>query len=85
VAFFPQASASSRLAATQLRSGEHAMTNPSVTLVNPNKIHPPITPYALDILTTGLERAGFDVSVLDLTNNGAEVMARGGRTALPRP
>lgn len=38
-----------------------------VTLVNPNKIHPPITPYALDILTTSLEEAGFEVEVLDLT------------------
>ncbi|WP_246221572.1 tryptophan 2-C-methyltransferase [Phytoactinopolyspora mesophila] len=38
-----------------------------VTLVNPNLVHPPITPYALDILTTSLEAAGFDVEVLDLT------------------
>lgn len=38
-----------------------------VTLVNPNLVHPPITPYALDILTTSLENAGFDVEVLDLT------------------
>jgi tryptophan 2-C-methyltransferase len=43
-----------------------------VTLVNPNKIHPPITPYALDILTTSLESAGFDVEVLDLTFHRAE-------------
>jgi len=38
-----------------------------VTLVNPNKIHPGITPYALDILTTSLEENGFDVEVVDLT------------------
>jgi tryptophan 2-C-methyltransferase len=38
-----------------------------VTLVNPNLVHPPITPYALDILTTSLEAAGFEVEVLDLT------------------
>jgi tryptophan 2-C-methyltransferase len=38
-----------------------------VTLVNPNLVHPPITPYALDILTTSLESAGFDVEVVDLT------------------
>ncbi|MEW2625913.1 tryptophan 2-C-methyltransferase [Streptomyces sp. NPDC048106] len=43
------------------------MTKPLVTLVNPNKIHPAITPYALDILTTSLEQAGFTVEVLDLT------------------
>ncbi|KAA9164924.1 tryptophan 2-C-methyltransferase [Amycolatopsis acidicola] len=38
-----------------------------ITLVNPNLVHPPITPYALDILTTSLESAGFDVEVVDLT------------------
>ena len=38
-----------------------------VTLVNPNKIRPPIAPYALDVLTTSLEDAGFDVEVVDLT------------------
>ncbi|GAB3585134.1 hypothetical protein GCM10027445_62190 [Amycolatopsis endophytica] len=38
-----------------------------VTLVNPNLVHPPITPYALDILTTSLEADGFDVDVVDLT------------------
>lgn len=38
-----------------------------VTLVNPNLVHPPITPYALDILTTSLEESGVDVDVLDLT------------------
>ena len=38
-----------------------------VTLVNPNFVWPPVTPYALDILTTHLEAAGFDVDVLDLT------------------
>ncbi|ROP35516.1 tryptophan 2-C-methyltransferase [Saccharothrix texasensis] len=37
-----------------------------VTLVNPNKIRPTITPYALDILTTSLEESGFDVEVVDL-------------------
>ncbi|SHF01884.1 tryptophan 2-C-methyltransferase [Streptoalloteichus hindustanus] len=38
-----------------------------VTLVNPNKVHPPIAPYALDILSTSLEADGFSVEVLDLT------------------
>ncbi|MCP2258517.1 tryptophan 2-C-methyltransferase [Streptoalloteichus tenebrarius] len=38
-----------------------------VTLVNPNKVHPPIAPYALDILATSLEADGFAVEVLDLT------------------
>ena len=38
-----------------------------VTLVNPNFVHPPITPYALDILATALEREGFEVEVVDLT------------------
>lgn len=38
-----------------------------ITLVNPNLVHPPITPYALDILTTSLELADFDVEVVDLT------------------
>lgn len=38
-----------------------------ITLVNPNLVHPPITPYALDILTTSLEFDGFDVEVVDLT------------------
>jgi len=37
-----------------------------VTLVNPNKIFPAITPYALDILTTSLEESGFNVEVVDL-------------------
>ncbi len=38
-----------------------------VTLVNPNFVWPPVTPYALDILCTHLEAAGFEVDVLDLT------------------
>lgn len=38
-----------------------------VTLINPNKIQPGITPYALDILTTSLEQRGFTVEVVDLT------------------
>ncbi|MEV6581000.1 tryptophan 2-C-methyltransferase [Streptomyces sp. NPDC051582] len=38
-----------------------------VLLVNPNKVHPPIAPYALDVLTTSLEAADFDVEVVDLT------------------
>ncbi|GAT69278.1 tryptophan 2-C-methyltransferase [Planomonospora sp. ID91781] len=38
-----------------------------VVLVNPNQIHPPIAPYALDVLTTALEAAGFEAHVLDLT------------------
>jgi hypothetical protein len=41
--------------------------NRLVTLINPNKIHPAITPYALDILTTSLEAAGLVVDVVDLT------------------
>ncbi|GHE91454.1 hypothetical protein GCM10017786_24930 [Amycolatopsis deserti] len=43
------------------------MSKGLVTLVNPNLVHPPITPYALDILATSLEDAEFDVDVLDLT------------------
>lgn len=43
------------------------MSRGLVTLVNPNKVHPPIAPYALDVLTTSLERAGFEVEVVDLT------------------
>lgn len=43
------------------------MSSRLVALVNPNLVHPPITPYALDILGTSLEAAGFDVEVLDLT------------------
>jgi tryptophan 2-C-methyltransferase len=43
------------------------MSRGLVTLVNPNKVHPPIAPYALDVLATSLESAGFDVEVLDLT------------------
>lgn len=38
-----------------------------VTLVNPNKVQPGITPYALDILATSLEQDDFDVEVVDLT------------------
>ncbi|ASR37367.1 tryptophan 2-C-methyltransferase [Prauserella marina] len=38
-----------------------------VTLINPNLVHPPVTPYALDILTTSLEADDFDVDVVDLT------------------
>ncbi|WNV85222.1 tryptophan 2-C-methyltransferase [Umezawaea sp. Da 62-37] len=43
------------------------MSRGLVTLVNPNKVHPPIAPYALDVLTTSLERNGFEVEVVDLT------------------
>ena len=43
------------------------MSGELVTLVNPNKLQPAITPYALDILTTSLEDDGFEVDVLDLT------------------
>lgn len=42
-------------------------SNGLVTLVNPNFVWPPVTPYALDILCTHLEAAGFEVDVLDLT------------------
>jgi tryptophan 2-C-methyltransferase len=38
-----------------------------VTLVNPNFVKPGVAPYALDILCSHLEVAGFDVEVLDLT------------------
>lgn len=38
-----------------------------ITLINPNKVQPAITPYALDILTTSLEQDGFAVEVVDLT------------------
>lgn len=38
-----------------------------ITLINPNFVHPPIAPYALDVLTTSLEADGFDVHVVDLT------------------
>lgn len=38
-----------------------------VTLVNPNFVRPGVTPYAVDILATHLEIAGFEVDVLDLT------------------
>uniref|UniRef100_A0AAU2JZK2 Tryptophan 2-C-methyltransferase n=1 Tax=Streptomyces sp. NBC_00049 TaxID=2903617 RepID=A0AAU2JZK2_9ACTN len=38
-----------------------------VLFVNPNKVHPPIAPYALDVLTTSLEAADFEVEVVDLT------------------
>ncbi|CAL9674311.1 Tryptophan 2-C-methyltransferase (plasmid) [Streptomyces sp. enrichment culture] len=43
------------------------MSTALVTLVNPNFVHPPIAPYALDVLGTSLEAEGFDVEVLDLT------------------
>src|SRR5215471_4700130 len=38
-----------------------------VTLVNPNFVKPGVAPYALDILCSYLEAAGFDAEVLDLT------------------
>ncbi|MFC0430669.1 tryptophan 2-C-methyltransferase [Kutzneria buriramensis] len=43
------------------------MSRGLVVLVNPNKVHPPIAPYALDVLTTSLESADFEVEVLDVT------------------
>lgn len=43
------------------------MNDRLVVLVNPNMVRPPIAPYALDVLTTSLEQAGFDVLVIDLT------------------
>lgn len=43
------------------------MNAPVVTLVNPNKVHPPITPYALDILASSLGANGLPVEVVDLT------------------
>lgn len=38
-----------------------------VTLVNPNFVQPGVAPIALDILTSHLEEAGFEVEVVDLT------------------
>jgi hypothetical protein len=38
-----------------------------ITLINPNLVRPPVTPYALDILCSHLEREGFVVEVVDLT------------------
>ena len=38
-----------------------------ITLINPNFVRPPVTPYALDILCSHLERDGFEVEVVDLT------------------
>lgn len=43
-----------------------------ITLINPNQIYPPIAPYALDVLTTALEAAGFETHVLDLTFHVAD-------------
>jgi tryptophan 2-C-methyltransferase len=43
------------------------MSKALVALVNPNKVHPGITPYAIDILTTSLEEDDFKVEVVDLT------------------
>jgi tryptophan 2-C-methyltransferase len=43
-----------------------------VTLVNPNFVKPGVTPYALDILCSHLEHAGFEVEVLDLTFREAD-------------
>jgi tryptophan 2-C-methyltransferase len=39
----------------------------TVLLVNPNQVYPPVAPYALDVLSTALEAAGFEAEVLDLT------------------
>jgi tryptophan 2-C-methyltransferase len=38
-----------------------------VVLVNPSLVHPGLVPYALDVLSTSLEREQFDVDVVDLT------------------
>lgn len=43
------------------------MSRGLVVLVNPNKVYPPVAPYGLDVLTTALEGADFEVEVLDLT------------------
>lgn len=43
------------------------MSKGTVVLINPNKVHPPIAPYALDVLSTALEMAGFTAEVVDLT------------------
>lgn len=45
----------------------HPPSQGLVTLVNPNFVQPGVTPYALDILSSHLEAAGFEVEVLDLT------------------
>ena len=46
---------------------KHALSKGLVTLINPNFVQPGVTPYALDILCSHLETAGFDVDVVDLT------------------
>lgn len=38
-----------------------------VTLVNSNKLHPPIAPYAMEVMATSLEQRGFEVDIVDLT------------------
>ncbi|WP_280118511.1 tryptophan 2-C-methyltransferase [Microbispora triticiradicis] len=43
------------------------MSKGTIALINPNKVHPPIAPYALDVLSTALEMAGFTAEVVDLT------------------
>jgi len=48
------------------------MSRGLVLLVNPNKVHPPIAPYALDVLTTALEADDFEVEVVDLTFHRAD-------------
>lgn len=53
--------------AERLAKGPNVMKNALVVLVNPNKVHPGISPYALDILATSLEQDEFQVEVLDLT------------------
>lgn len=43
-----------------------------VTLINPNFVQPGVTPYALDILSSHLDAAGFAVEVVDLTFRGRD-------------
>jgi tryptophan 2-C-methyltransferase len=50
----------------------HPPSQGLVTLVNPNFVQPGVTPYALDILSSHLEAAGFEVEVLDLTFRGTD-------------
>jgi radical SAM superfamily enzyme YgiQ (UPF0313 family) len=47
--------------------GDDRQRGPEVALVNPNRVHPVVAPYALDILATSLTAAGFTPVVVDLT------------------
>jgi tryptophan 2-C-methyltransferase len=56
-----------------------ALSRNLIVLVNPNKVHPPVAPYALDVLATSLAHHGYDVEVVDLCfarDQWREVLAR---------